>query len=78
MQVITTHDGRSLACDEVGNPNGPLVIHNHGGPSSRLEARLFSGAASKHVLRLLCVDRQASDGQARKTRAAMPGGRSER
>jgi pimeloyl-ACP methyl ester carboxylesterase len=33
------------------------VIHNHGGPSSRLEARLFANAASKNRLRLLCVDR---------------------
>jgi pimeloyl-ACP methyl ester carboxylesterase len=33
------------------------VIHNHGGPSSRLEAGLFEDAASKHGLRLVCVDR---------------------
>ena len=45
-------DGRTLACLEVGDPNGPLVIHNHGGPSSRIEARLFAEAASKHGLRL--------------------------
>ena len=50
-RTITT-DGRTLACLEVGDPNGPLVIHNHGGPSSRLEARLFAEAASKHGLRL--------------------------
>lgn len=55
--IVTTRDGRTLAYLEVGNPKGPLVIHNHGGPSSRLEARLFAGAASKHKLRLLCVDR---------------------
>jgi len=78
MQVITTHDGRSLACDEVGNPNGPLVIHNHGGPSSRLEARLFSGASQSTCCDSCVWTGQASDGQARKTRAAMPGGRSER
>ena len=35
---VATRDGRRLAYLEVGNPNGPLVIHNHGGPSSRLEA----------------------------------------
>lgn len=52
-----TADGRELACLEVGDPNGPLVIHNHGGPSSRLEARLFADAASKNGLRLICVDR---------------------
>ena len=47
---------RSPMC-EVGDPHGPLVIHNHGGPSSRLEARLFANAASKHGLRFVCVDR---------------------
>ena len=36
---------------------GPLVIHNHGGPSSRFEARLLADAASKNRLRLVCVDR---------------------
>lgn len=54
---VTTRDGRTLACLEVGDPNGPLVIHNHGGPSSRLEARLFASAAAKNRLRLVCVDR---------------------
>ena len=56
-RTITTKDGRTLACLESGDPKGPLVIHNHGGPSSRLEARLFADAASKHGLRFLCVDR---------------------
>jgi pimeloyl-ACP methyl ester carboxylesterase len=56
-RTVTTRDGRALAYCEVGDPTGPLVIHNHGGPSSRLEASLFAGAASKHKLRLICVDR---------------------
>jgi pimeloyl-ACP methyl ester carboxylesterase len=56
-QTITTPDGRTLAYFEVGDPKGPLVLHNHGGPSSRLEARLFADAAAKHRLRLICVDR---------------------
>lgn len=56
-QTIATQDGRTLAYVEVGNPHGPLVIHNHGGPSSRFEAGLFAEAASKHRLRLICVDR---------------------
>jgi pimeloyl-ACP methyl ester carboxylesterase len=54
---VVTKDGRNLAYVEVGDPSGPLVIHNHGGPSSRLEAHLFAEAASKHKLRLICVDR---------------------
>jgi pimeloyl-ACP methyl ester carboxylesterase len=56
-RTVTTKDGRTLAYCDVGDPNGPLVIHNHGGPSSRLEAHLFADAAVKHKLRLLCVDR---------------------
>lgn len=54
---VTTRDGRRLAYLEVGDPAGPLVIHNHGGPSSRLEAHLFAGPARKHGLRFVCADR---------------------
>ncbi len=56
-KTIATRDGRQLAYLEVGDPQGPLVIHNHGGPSSRLEARLLAGSAAKNRLRLICVDR---------------------
>ena len=56
-QTVATADGRNLAYLEVGDPHGPLVIHNHGGPSSRLEARLFANTAARHGLRLVCVDR---------------------
>jgi pimeloyl-ACP methyl ester carboxylesterase len=54
---VTTRDGRKLTYLEVGDPGGPLVIHNHGGPSSRLEARLLADSASKNGLRLVGVDR---------------------
>jgi pimeloyl-ACP methyl ester carboxylesterase len=56
-KTVVTRDGRELAYAEVGDPNGPLVIHNHGGPSSRLEARFFAESASRNRLRLICVDR---------------------
>lgn len=56
-KTVVTRDGRELSYAEVGDPNGPLVIHNHGGPSSRLEARFFAGSASRNRLRLICVDR---------------------
>lgn len=55
--AIKARDGRTLAFLEVGEPHGPLVIHNHGGPSSRLEARLFASAAAQHEVRFVCVDR---------------------
>nr|WP_216922319.1 alpha/beta hydrolase [Synechococcus sp. CCAP 1479/9] len=48
---------RTLAYLEVGDDGGPLVLHNHGGPSSRLEANLFDASARAHGLRLVCVDR---------------------
>lgn len=54
---VTTPDGRRLAYLEVGDPDGPLVMHNHGGPSSRLEAHLLADAAAKNGLRLICIDR---------------------
>src|SRR5688572_15345808 len=56
-QTITTRDGRVLSYLDVGDSRGPLVIHNHGGPSSRFEARLFANSAAKHRLRFICVDR---------------------
>jgi pimeloyl-ACP methyl ester carboxylesterase len=56
-EQVTTRDGRVLTYLEVGDPHGPLVIHNHGGPSSRLEAHLLAHCASKNRLRLVCVDR---------------------
>jgi pimeloyl-ACP methyl ester carboxylesterase len=54
---VTTPDGRRLTYLEVGDPEGPLVLHNHGGPSSRFEARLLADAAAKNRLRLICIDR---------------------
>ena len=56
-RTVATTDGRQLAYLEAGDPQRPLVIHNHGGPSSRLEARLLASSASKSGLRLVCVDR---------------------
>ena len=54
---VAAADGRHLAYLEVGDPDGPLVIHNHGGPSSRLEVRLLADSATKNRIRLVGVDR---------------------
>lgn len=54
---ITTSDGRTLTYLGVGDPDGALVVHHHGGPSSRLEAMLFAGAAARQGVRFVCVDR---------------------
>lgn len=59
---VETADGRALTYLEVGDPAGPLVIHNHGGPSSRLEAKLFAATAERLGLRLVCPDRPGMGG----------------
>jgi pimeloyl-ACP methyl ester carboxylesterase len=59
---VTTPDGRALTYLEVGDLDGALVVHNHGGPSSRLEATLFGDAAARHRLRFVCVDRPGMGG----------------
>lgn len=69
MSHVTTNDGRQLAYLEVGDPAGPLVLHNHGGPSSRLEALLLADAARRNGLRLVALDRPGfGQSTAQKTR----------
>lgn len=53
---------RKIAYLDAGDPGGPLVLHNHGGPSSRLEAELFDSAAKVHGLRFVGVDRPGMGG----------------
>lgn len=53
---------RTVAYLEVGDPGGPLVLHNHGGPSSRLEAALFGSSAKASGLRFVCADRPGIGG----------------
>lgn len=54
---MTLIDGRTLAFQAVGMPDGPTMFHNHGGPSSRLEVKLIEAAARQHGLRVVGVDR---------------------
>jgi pimeloyl-ACP methyl ester carboxylesterase len=53
---------RTVTYLEAGNPDGPLVLHNHGGPSSRLEAELFDSHAKANGLRFVCADRPGIGG----------------
>lgn len=53
---------RTVTYLESGDPTGALVLHNHGGPSSRLEAELFDAAAKNHRLRFVCADRPGIGG----------------
>ena len=57
VRTVTTADGRRLAYLEAGDPQGPLVLHNHGGPGSRFEAQLLADFAEGNGIRLVCVDR---------------------
>ncbi|SEK35812.1 alpha/beta fold hydrolase [Rhodococcus maanshanensis] len=54
--------GRTITYLEAGDPGGPLVLHNHGGPSSRLEAELFDRGAKANGLRFVCPDRPGMGG----------------
>lgn len=56
-KFVETRDHRKLAYVEFGDPSWPLVIHNHGGPSSRIEGRLLADGATSQGIRLVAVDR---------------------
>lgn len=59
---VTLADGRVLALFSTGDPSGPLVLHNHGGPSSRWEVALFASVAEAEGLHLVGVDRPGIGG----------------
>lgn len=56
-ETMTLADGRTLAWHAVGPADGPAMLHNHGGPSSRLEVALAADAAHRAGLRLIGIDR---------------------
>ena len=56
-KTVVTDDGREPRTSSSAILAWPLVIHHHGGPSSRLEGVLLADAATKHRLRLVSVDR---------------------
>ena len=49
--TIATRDGRTLSYLEVGDPQGPLVIHNHGGPTALRGTKNDGGGVIGHGLR---------------------------
>jgi pimeloyl-ACP methyl ester carboxylesterase len=56
MRTVSLPDGRTLAYDDVGDPDGAPVIYLHGTPDSRRGRPDDAGAISAGV-RLLAVDR---------------------
>ena len=57
MNPIRLRDGRTLACDEYGDPRGRPVFYFHGFPSCRVEAQAVDDAAKRHGVRLIALDR---------------------
>lgn len=56
-KTVSISQGREIAYIDYGEPSAPLIIHNHGGPSSRIEARVLAAAAVRQGLRMVAVDR---------------------
>lgn len=59
-QRIRLPDGRDLAIDDVGDPDGVPVIYVHGTPDSRLARHPDDGIAAACGVRLLALDRPGS------------------
>jgi pimeloyl-ACP methyl ester carboxylesterase len=55
--TVTLPDGRSLAYDDVGAPDGEVVVYLHGAPDCRLARHPDDGLAARAGVRLLAVDR---------------------
>jgi pimeloyl-ACP methyl ester carboxylesterase len=55
--MITLPDGRTLAADDVGAPDGHPVVYVHGTPDSRLARHPDDGVAAGLGIRLVAVDR---------------------
>ena len=50
-------DGRTLAYDEYGDPDGVPVFHAHGDPGSRVEGQTFHEIAKTRGYRIIATDR---------------------
>jgi pimeloyl-ACP methyl ester carboxylesterase len=55
--TLTLRDGRTLAYEEYGDPEGTPVLSFHGGLSSRLDASPAAQAATELNIRLISPDR---------------------
>lgn len=55
--VLTLQDGRGLAYDEYGDPQGVPLFFFHGMPGSRLTGELGDPAAKKLGIRIISADR---------------------
>lgn len=58
METVTRPDGRTLAYEEYGDPDGPPVVFCHGTPGSRLSGGVFDD----QPLRVVALDRPGIGG----------------
>ena len=56
-KMFVLKDGRNLAYEEFGDPEGVPVFHAHGGPGSRLEGEWFHETAVQKGFRIIATDR---------------------
>lgn len=55
--TLALPDGRLLACDDVGDRDGTVVVYLHGAPDCRLARHPDDGLAAACGVRLVAVDR---------------------
>ncbi|WP_323191426.1 alpha/beta hydrolase [Halostella sp. PRR32] len=55
--TVDLPDGRTVAYDEYGSPDGVPVIYHHGTPGSRLLGAAFDDIAESNGVRLIAPDR---------------------
>jgi len=60
--VVTLPDGRRIAVDDRGDPDGTPVVYCHGSPDSRLARHPDDGLARAAGVRLLAADRPGTGG----------------
>lgn len=56
-EIVRLRDGRRLAYAEYGESTGNPIFYFHGTPGSRLEGGFLGDAATRHLVRLIAVDR---------------------
>ena len=54
---VTLRDGRTLAYVDMGDPDGPLLVHFHGAPGSRLDAGFYDLQFAARGVRVVAPDR---------------------
>jgi pimeloyl-ACP methyl ester carboxylesterase len=57
VKTIKLKDGRTLAYEEFGDPNGKPFFYFHGWPASRITGKHYDEITKKNKIRLICPDR---------------------